>query len=272
MHLTNVAIQKSSSTYNSDTGGKWDIQDLKMYLLARHGREIADKMFQDVQAIVIHSLLAVQPVMINDKHCFELYGYDIMFDDKFKPWLIEVNASPSLSANTKADYNMKTDMLNDMLDIVDMEKRLTGDEEQVGGFDLIYCNGQALQDPQSVYSSFIGCAVPSQGSTPKSQKTIIRRGSVAAEALEKNKAQSSRGLKAGQGSGGYGGTRRNSTRTSMRDSDPGSSSSSDVKAGAAGAAFRKSRAHADVHSKVDSGQSRRRRKTRRSKSGDPDDE
>merc|ERR1712146_535581 len=79
--------------------------------------------------------------MINDKHCFELYGYDVMIDDKLKPWIIEVNSSPALTASSKADYALKFGMLYDTLCVVDLDQRLKGTETQIGGYDLVWCDG-----------------------------------------------------------------------------------------------------------------------------------
>ena len=210
MHLTNVAIQKQGDEYNASTGGKWDLRKLKLYMMSRHGAAAVDKLFYDIQSIILHSLFAVQPVIMNDKHCFELYGYDIMIDEDLRPWLIEVNASPSLSANTKEDYKLKFDMLNDMFDIIDVEKRLSGDEEQVGGFDLIYANGAALSDQQCMYSSFLGCDIPPRRPSGQPQLARRPRGSAArsqnsqgAESKSGTKgANPKRFLRRGSGTGG----------------------------------------------------------------------
>lgn len=55
------------------------------------------------------------------QHCFEMYGYDILLDSNLKPWLIEVNASPSLTADTVTDERLKLGLLEDLLDLVDLE-------------------------------------------------------------------------------------------------------------------------------------------------------
>eukprot|EP00742_Colponemidia_sp_Colp-10_P004175 GILJ01004454.1.p1 GENE.GILJ01004454.1~~GILJ01004454.1.p1 ORF type:complete len:476 (-),score=67.04 GILJ01004454.1:192-1619(-) len=157
VHLTNVAVQKTADNYNERTGGKWDLRNLKLYLLSKYSPPMVNELFSDIQELIIRSLMSVQKVMINDKHCFELYGYDVLMDSNLKPWLLEVNASPSLTANTPSDYEMKIAMLDDVLTILDLEHYMTGAEEQVGGFDLIYRNGHVRPAGNSLYNTFLGC-------------------------------------------------------------------------------------------------------------------
>eukprot|EP00762_Andalucia_godoyi_P007648 ANDGO_07945.mRNA.1 putative alpha-tubulin polyglutamylase Ttll1 len=118
VHLTNVAVQKKASGYNARHGGKWPLKSLRLFLEQTRGREATQKLFDDIDFIVVHSLKACQNVIMNDKHCFECYGYDIIIDSNLKPWLIEVNASPSLTASTRADRIMKTQLIDDILNIV----------------------------------------------------------------------------------------------------------------------------------------------------------
>ncbi|RLN93573.1 hypothetical protein BBJ28_00021564 [Nothophytophthora sp. Chile5] len=117
VHLTNVAVQKNNEDYNSNHGGKWSVANLCLYVEATRGRGTGEKLLRDIHAVMLHSLRAVQHVIINDPHCFECYGYDIIVDDALKPWLVEVNASPSLSTTTREDRNMKSRLLRDVLEL-----------------------------------------------------------------------------------------------------------------------------------------------------------
>ena len=65
-----------------------------------------------------------------------------MFDVDLKTWLIEVNASPSLSASSYDDKLLKKRMLTDTLNVIDLEQRLLGTETRVGGFDLLTCKSE----------------------------------------------------------------------------------------------------------------------------------
>jgi tubulin polyglutamylase TTLL9 len=64
MHLTNVAIQKHGDDYNADTGGKWDLRQLKLYMMSRHGIPVADKVFYDIQLIIMYVVVVVVVVVV----------------------------------------------------------------------------------------------------------------------------------------------------------------------------------------------------------------
>lgn len=76
--------------YDRESGMKWPIQRLKLYLQSLFGAAVTMKLFHDIQMVIAKSLLAVQHAIVQDKHCFELYGYDVMVDQDLVPWLIEV--------------------------------------------------------------------------------------------------------------------------------------------------------------------------------------
>ncbi|XP_050410433.1 polyglutamylase complex subunit TTLL1 [Patella vulgata] len=153
VHLTNVSIQKQGEDYNSIHGGKWTVQNLRLFLEGTRGKEIADKLFDEINWLTVHSLKAVSGCISNDRHCFECYGYDIIIDDNLKPWLIEVNASPSLTATTSSDRIMKYKLISDCINIVippgelpDVRWSRIPAKENLGSFDILYDEELAQAD------------------------------------------------------------------------------------------------------------------------------
>ena len=50
--------------------------------------------------------------------CFETYGFDILVDSDMRPWLLEVNVSPSLSSSSPLDKRIKTSLMCDVFTLV----------------------------------------------------------------------------------------------------------------------------------------------------------
>ncbi|KAJ3046831.1 putative tubulin polyglutamylase ttll1 [Rhizophlyctis rosea] len=160
MHLTNVSIQKYGDSYNHQTSLKFSYRNLLLYLSSTLGHHAVSLLQIRIDSIILHSLRSVQQQMSNDKHCFECYGYDIIVDDELRPWLIEVNASPSLSATSAGDRGLKHALIDDILKIVipedfpEIKGAKSGvandkDKKNIGDFVLLVDDIQLPERPKS---------------------------------------------------------------------------------------------------------------------------
>ena len=68
--------------------------------------------------MVIKSLVATDDKMTYQPNCFEVFGYDVLIDQESRPWLIEVNASPSMSRESGLDHRVKNQMIHDSIRLV----------------------------------------------------------------------------------------------------------------------------------------------------------
>lgn len=52
--------------------------------------------------------------------CFEILGFDVLIDEKLKPWLIEINHAPSFATDTPFDFKIKKDTIADAIQLLGM--------------------------------------------------------------------------------------------------------------------------------------------------------
>ena len=49
---------------------------------------------------------------------YELYGFDVLINNRMKPWLMEVNMCPSLNLKTSIDKQVKLPLLTDIMNLI----------------------------------------------------------------------------------------------------------------------------------------------------------
>jgi len=86
-----------------------------------------DGTMHKIKDVLIKTVLSVENPIVtamsgtkNKNVCYELFGFDIIIDQNFKPWLLEVNVLPSLSSSSPMDKYIKTLLLSDTFYLVGM--------------------------------------------------------------------------------------------------------------------------------------------------------
>lgn len=130
-HLTNYSINKKASNFvenqelrADNVGHKWSLSALDKHL-ACLGVDVR-LMWVRIMDLIVKTLLCVEPAItsktremtVHRQSCFELYGFDVIVDDELKPWLLEVNLSPSMQAESPLDWQIKSALLSEVFNIV----------------------------------------------------------------------------------------------------------------------------------------------------------
>jgi tubulin polyglutamylase TTLL6/13 len=135
-HLTNYSVNKHNTRFkqNEETAGT-DDQSHKRSMscvfseMSALGDDV-DGLRDEIDRIVVLTILSVQPWLQHNyrasfksegpSRCFEILGFDILVDKDLKPWVLEVNHSPSLSCDSGFDMELKDKVIMDALRIADI--------------------------------------------------------------------------------------------------------------------------------------------------------
>uniref|UniRef100_K3W656 Tubulin-tyrosine ligase family protein n=1 Tax=Globisporangium ultimum (strain ATCC 200006 / CBS 805.95 / DAOM BR144) TaxID=431595 RepID=K3W656_GLOUD len=129
VHLTNSSIQKenqeaiktSNNPINAAAGE--EVGGTKMTLaylwrrLEAMGADV-EKVKNEIIEVILKSLMCGEDHIPFQVNSFDLYGYDILLDDTFRPWLIEINSSPSMARENELDYQVKDALILDTIKLV----------------------------------------------------------------------------------------------------------------------------------------------------------
>ena len=135
-HLTNYSLNKDSAGFKisdadiaAGTSSKRTLENVYKRL-QQDGVDI-QLLKLKIADLIIKTLISVQPDLLhnyrmcqpNDRTynmCFEILGFDVLIDDTLKPWLLEVNLSCSLAAESPLDLKVKSRMLSQLLTLASL--------------------------------------------------------------------------------------------------------------------------------------------------------
>lgn len=116
-HLTNYSLNKHNAAFQEnkdalrdDEGSKWSLSAFRRRIKALGHDDTL--IFAKIEDIIVKTIISVEHVVNNacdmfvpfkNSNCFELFGFDILIDDKMEPWLLEVNLTPAMSCDSPLD-------------------------------------------------------------------------------------------------------------------------------------------------------------------------
>ncbi|KAJ3024975.1 UNVERIFIED_CONTAM: Tubulin polyglutamylase ttll4 [Siphonaria sp. JEL0065] len=140
IHLTNYSVSKkkkkndanknTASAYPfgdpifSTASSKWSLETLSEYF-SRQGIKF-DETMEKIKHVIVSTIISGHAINSSGTRmyassvnsCYELFGFDVLLDANLKPWVMEVNISPSLKSSCDMDLGIKSRLSVDLFNLV----------------------------------------------------------------------------------------------------------------------------------------------------------
>ena len=117
IHITNYSLQKKSSKFEQfEDGNEISYNDFKNYMRKKNiSLDNFNYMINQMKYLIEISFKSVGKKLIktNPVLCFEIFGYDFIIDNAFKPWILEINNNPGLCISSPVIQKLVPRMLDD---------------------------------------------------------------------------------------------------------------------------------------------------------------
>ncbi len=124
MNKNSTNFVPNSDPENDLYGSKWSLAALKDFLKVNNIN--VEQIFKEIEDIGIKTIISCENLMYQEfvnhvpyrNNCFQLLGFDILIDSNLKPWLLEVNLSPSLNTDSPLDLKIKGNLIADLFTLI----------------------------------------------------------------------------------------------------------------------------------------------------------
>lgn len=120
IHITNYSFQKKCKGFSKyEYGNEISYQTFRNFLKSTNqDTNLFDECIKKMVQMIKISMLSVgSKKLLKSKNvlCFQIFGYDFIIDENFKPWILEINDNPGLSISSPVIAKLIPRMFDDAM-------------------------------------------------------------------------------------------------------------------------------------------------------------